>query len=177
VGLWRRYWEVHFKDESIRCVQIWGQSIREQSLALSCQDAHEYVKKLTGKSELPDQIPKRYAAHDMLVAPSYFGPPHLMFYGYGSVIVIYDFLITQEHRDQNVSLANFPVWAQKAAHLLPLTRCIQAARQVIAGASFLEVSLLLAGEMLIGMCYVTIGYLLFSWFEIQAKRRGTLEAF
>ena len=112
MGLWRRYWEVHFRDERMTCVQIWEQSIREKSLALSRQDAREYVKKLPGKSELPDQIPQGYAAHDMLVAPSYFGPPHLMFYGYGSVIVIYDFLITQEHRDQNVSLANFPVWIQ-----------------------------------------------------------------
>lgn len=77
----------------------------------------------------------------------------------------------------NVPLTNFPVWIQRAAHLLPLTRGIQAARQVIAGSSFQEVSPLLAGEMLIGMCYVTIGYLLFSWFEVQAKRRGTLEAF
>lgn len=96
MGLWRRYWEVHFKDESLRCVQIWGQSIREKSLALSRQDAHEYVKKLTGKSELPDQIPQGYAAHDILLAPSYLGPPHLMFYGYGAVTLIYDFLITDE---------------------------------------------------------------------------------
>jgi hypothetical protein len=77
----------------------------------------------------------------------------------------------------NVPLANFPVWVQRAAHLLPLTRGIQAARQVIAGASFVEVAPLLAGEILIGMCYVATGYLLFSWFEMLAKRRGTLEAF
>jgi len=68
VGLWRRYWEVHFRDERMTCVQIWEQSIREKSLALSRQDAREYVKKLPGKSELPDQIPQGYAAHDILVA-------------------------------------------------------------------------------------------------------------
>jgi ABC-2 type transport system permease protein len=77
----------------------------------------------------------------------------------------------------NVPLANFPVWTQRAAHLLPLTRGIQAAREIIAGANLLEVWPLLAGEVLIGVIYVSIGYLLFSWFEMEAKRRGTLEAF
>ncbi len=77
----------------------------------------------------------------------------------------------------NVPLARFPIWIQRAAHLLPLTRGIQAARQSIAGANLLEVWPLLAGEILIGMVYVFVGYLLFSWFELQAKRRGTLEAF
>jgi ABC-2 type transport system permease protein len=77
----------------------------------------------------------------------------------------------------NVPLANFPVWVQRAAHLLPLTRGIQAARQVIAGDGLSQVWPLLAGEIVIGAVYVFIGYVLFSWFEIQAKRRGTLEAF
>jgi ABC-2 type transport system permease protein len=77
----------------------------------------------------------------------------------------------------NVPLANFPVWVQNAAHLLPLTRGIQAARLIIAGSSLAEVAPLLSGELLIGAVYVLIGYVLFSWFEITAKRRGTLEAF
>jgi ABC-2 type transport system permease protein len=77
----------------------------------------------------------------------------------------------------NVPLANFPVWVRNAAHLLPLTRGIQAARLVIAGSSLVDVAPLLAGELLIGVVYVLIGYGLFSWFEITAKRRGTLEAY
>ncbi len=77
----------------------------------------------------------------------------------------------------NVPLAKFPLWIQRAAHLMPLTRGIEAARQVIAGASLAQVAPLLTGEILIGMLYVAIGYMLFSWFEIQAKRRGTLEAY
>jgi ABC-2 type transport system permease protein len=77
----------------------------------------------------------------------------------------------------NVPLANFPLWVQSAAHLLPLTRGIQAARLVIAGSRLAEVAPLLVGELLIGAVYVLIGYVLFSWFEMTAKRRGTLEAF
>jgi ABC-2 type transport system permease protein len=77
----------------------------------------------------------------------------------------------------NVPLANFPVWVQKAAHLLPLTRGIQAARMIISGSGLADVAPLLAGEALIGVVYVFVGYVLFSWFEITAKRRGTLEAY
>jgi hypothetical protein len=66
---------------------------------------------------------------------------------------------------------------QKAAHLLPLTRRIQAARMIISGPSFADVAPLLAGEALIGVVYVFVGYVVFSWYETTAKRRGTLEAY
>jgi len=36
---------------------------------------------------------------------------------------------------------------------------------------------LLAGEVLLGVLYILLGFTLFRWFEFQAKRRGTLEAF
>jgi ABC-2 type transport system permease protein len=77
----------------------------------------------------------------------------------------------------NVPLARFPTWVQQAAHLLPLTRGIQAARLIISGSTFGDVAPLLAGEALVGVVYVLLGYVLFSWFEVTAKRRGTLEAY
>jgi ABC-2 type transport system permease protein len=77
----------------------------------------------------------------------------------------------------NVPLDNFPTWIQHAVYALPLTRGIQAARLVISGSTAGEVAPLLAGEALIGAVYVAVGYVLFSWFEITAKRRGTLEAY
>jgi hypothetical protein len=40
-----------------------------------------------------------------------------------------------------------------------------------------EVSPLLLGEFLVGVFYASLGYALFRWFELRAKRRGTLEAF
>ena len=77
----------------------------------------------------------------------------------------------------NVPLADFPTWIRGFSYSLPLTRGIAAARQVIAGASLAEVIPLLIGEMLVGLGYFFVGYLIFRWFEVQAKRRGTLEAF
>jgi len=40
-----------------------------------------------------------------------------------------------------------------------------------------EVAPLLIGEVVVGAIYALLGYSLFRWFELQAKRRGTLEAF
>jgi ABC-2 type transport system permease protein len=77
----------------------------------------------------------------------------------------------------NVPLDVMPAWMQSVAWALPLTRGIAAARALIAGSSLTDVAPLLAGEALLGLLYILLGYSLFRWFEFQAKRRGTLEAF
>ncbi len=76
----------------------------------------------------------------------------------------------------NVRLDSLPLWMQTISYMLPLTRGIMAAREIIAGASLLDVWPLLSVEILIGLIYLVIGYIWFRWFEIQAKRYGTLEA-
>lgn len=76
----------------------------------------------------------------------------------------------------NLPLSALPGWMQAVSWFLPLTRSIAAARAIIAGNSFADVAPLLAGELIVGAAYVFLGYLLFRWFEFEAKRRGTLEA-
>jgi len=77
----------------------------------------------------------------------------------------------------NIPLDKLPGWMQTISAALPLTRGIQAARLLVAGASLAEVWPLLAGELAVGLVYALAGFTLFSWFEAQARRRGTLEAF
>jgi ABC-2 type transport system permease protein len=77
----------------------------------------------------------------------------------------------------NVQLDTLPQWAQTISAYLPLTRGIVAARRVVAGAGWPDVLPLLSGELLVGLVYITLGFALFQWFEQQARRRGTLEAF
>ena len=60
---------------------------------------------------------------------------------------------------------------------MPLTRGIAAARLLVQGASLAEVMPLLLGELAVGLVYSLLGYLLFAVFEIEAKKRGTLEVF
>jgi ABC-2 type transport system permease protein len=75
----------------------------------------------------------------------------------------------------NLSITTLPIWMQRISFALPLTRGIASAREIIAGNEYRSVTELLNGELLIGIMYVFLGYALFRWFEIQAKKRGTLE--
>lgn len=77
----------------------------------------------------------------------------------------------------NVQLSRMPAWVQATSSVLPLTRGIAAARLLVQGASLSEVLPLLLGELVVGIVYSLLGYFLFAVFEIQAKRRGTLEVF
>jgi ABC-2 type transport system permease protein len=77
----------------------------------------------------------------------------------------------------NVPIAELPHWMQVISSALPLTRGIAAARLLISGAPVNQALALLWGELGIGLMYAIIGYFLFAWFEVQAKRQGTLEVF
>jgi ABC-2 type transport system permease protein len=77
----------------------------------------------------------------------------------------------------NIPIDILPGWMQAISQIIPLTRGIAASRIIVAGGRLPDVLPLLAGEVLVGLIYILIGYSLFRWFEYQAKRRGTLEAF
>jgi len=75
----------------------------------------------------------------------------------------------------NIALDTMPAWMLSISYALPLTRGIAAARQIVAGGDLGQVPALLGVEALYGVLYIGLGYLMFRWFEFQAKRRGTLE--
>jgi ABC-2 type transport system permease protein len=74
-------------------------------------------------------------------------------------------------------VSSLPGWAQVISFCLPLTRGVQAARDVVAGASAQHIFGLLAGELAVGLIYAGIGYMLFRWLETQSRRGGLQEAF
>jgi ABC-type polysaccharide/polyol phosphate export permease len=76
----------------------------------------------------------------------------------------------------NLDIATLPAWMQSVSQMLPLTRGIASARIIIDGGNLAEVLPLLSVELLIGIVYIFIGYFMFRAFEIQTKKRGTLEA-
>jgi ABC-type polysaccharide/polyol phosphate export permease len=76
---------------------------------------------------------------------------------------------------------NFPVEVlpkalQWVSQSIPLTRGIAAARGAMAGGDWASIQALLAGELLVGMIYIGVGYLLFSWFEKLSLVDGQIEA-
>lgn len=64
------------------------------------------------------------------------------------------------------------VWVGR---LLPMTHGIQAARQVAGGAALGDVVTPVLVELAIGAAYVALALLLFRLFELEGKRRATLE--
>ena len=75
----------------------------------------------------------------------------------------------------NIDLNTLPEWMQVISNALPLTRGIASARALIDGAGLADIAPLLLQEIGIGLFFGLMGYLMFQWLEIVAKRRGTLE--
>ena len=75
----------------------------------------------------------------------------------------------------NVPLQQLPGWIQAISSVLPLTRGIAATRLLVGGASLSEAAPLLWGELGTGVMCSLLGYDLFTIFELEAKRRGSLE--
>ncbi len=75
----------------------------------------------------------------------------------------------------NLAINKLPAWMQALSNILPLTRGIAAARALVAGRGLAEIGPMLLTELGIGFIYGILGYFMFHWFEIVAKRRGTLE--
>jgi ABC-2 type transport system permease protein len=75
----------------------------------------------------------------------------------------------------NVPVDSLPGWMQAVGRILPLTHGIDAARQIAEGASLGDVSGLIGTEAGIGACYAALAYGLLRYFEIDGRRRATLE--
>ena len=79
-----------------------------------------------------------------------------------------------------LSGVNFPVsvlpkFFQAISYGLPLTRGIQAARLAMNGADWAAIQSLFLGEFFIGLIYISIGYLMFTWFEKLSLVDGQIE--
>lgn len=77
----------------------------------------------------------------------------------------------------NIPLSSLPGWLQQIGRLMPLTHGIEAARKVAAGASLSHVSGLVWTEVLVAACWGTIAFCLFRLFELEGRRRASLESY
>jgi ABC-2 type transport system permease protein len=75
----------------------------------------------------------------------------------------------------NVPLDKLPDWMQTVAEALPLTHAIEAARQVADGASLASVKQPVFVELALGTTYLFVGFVLLRWFELEGRRKGTLD--
>jgi ABC-2 type transport system permease protein len=87
-------------------------------------------------------------------------------------LVVYSLLVIC---GANIPRETFPEWMQTLASGVPLTHGIEAARAVTDGATLGEVDHLVWTELGIGAAYAAAGFLLFRLFEVEGRRRASLE--
>ncbi len=77
----------------------------------------------------------------------------------------------------NVPLSALPGWMATIGSGLPFTHGIAAARLVAAGASLGSVRGLVLDELAVGGAYLVVAYGLFRAFEVEGRRRASLETY
>lgn len=77
----------------------------------------------------------------------------------------------------NFPISQLPEAVQIVSYMLPMTRSISAARELVAGAEFSQVSGLLFGELIVGVVYLLIAAIVIKQAERIAIKNGTLELF
>jgi ABC-2 type transport system permease protein len=77
----------------------------------------------------------------------------------------------------NIPVDQLPGWMEAIGRAVPLTHGIEAAREVVAGATLGEVSGLVWTELAIGLTYVAAAFVLFRFFEVQGRRNAALETY
>jgi ABC-2 type transport system permease protein len=75
----------------------------------------------------------------------------------------------------NIPPAELPRWMQVVGDVVPLTHGIEAAREVVAGASLSDVSTLVWTELAIGAAYTAAAFVLFRIFEQLSRRSAALD--
>ena len=110
--------------------------------------------------------------------------------GFGLVLSVFGLMSHQMHLILNLmeyvllifTGSNFPVSQlpevfQVISYILPLTRSIAAARGIVSGMEFSQITLLLTGEIAVGIFYIIFAAVLVKCAEKTAIKNGTLELF
>jgi ABC-2 type transport system permease protein len=75
----------------------------------------------------------------------------------------------------NVALSALPGWMAAVGRVLPLTHGIEAARAMVSGAGWSNVTGLVVDEAVIGVVYLLIGLAMLKWFEVESRRSASLD--
>ena len=77
----------------------------------------------------------------------------------------------------NIDVEDLPGWLEAIGRAMPMTHGIEAAREIAGGATLTDVSSLVWTEAAIGLAYAAAAYGLFRLFEVEGRRRASLETF
>src|SRR3712207_392409 len=77
----------------------------------------------------------------------------------------------------NIPLETLPGWLEAIGRAIPLTHGIEAAREIVGGASLGDVAGLVGRELGIGAAYTAFAFVLFRYFERESRLRASLETY
>jgi ArsR family transcriptional regulator, arsenate/arsenite/antimonite-responsive transcriptional repressor len=91
VALWQTYWEAYFNREVIRFAPAWMAGIQDRHAQLQREGGRLLLEKLTGRVEMPPELPPGMPVSSITVTPVYLLPSRVFrFYGYGNITVLFD---------------------------------------------------------------------------------------
>ena len=91
INLWRWYWEGFFAAEVDSLRPHWQNSLQEKRLILEQEGGQALYEHITGRAELPTQIPERALTEEIIMIPLHLFPRQVFtIFGYGNVTIFYN---------------------------------------------------------------------------------------
>jgi DNA-binding transcriptional ArsR family regulator len=91
VGLWRWYWEGFFAQEVDSLRPHWEGSLHEKQMILQREGGQALYEHITGRAELPTQIPEGAPTEEIIMIPLHLFPRQVFtIFGYGNVTIFYN---------------------------------------------------------------------------------------
>lgn len=98
--LLRTYWQQVYRHQVARLKGNWEESVRERTMSLGPDRLSAVQERFLANRTLPREFPEGYPLEKVLMVPSLFiNMSSMILYGYGQMIIIYDALTSDEHRN------------------------------------------------------------------------------
>lgn len=98
--LLRTYWQQSYRHQVARLRPAWEESVRERTQSLGPDRLIAVQERFLANRTLPPEFPEGYPLEKVQLVPSLFlSMSSMILYGYGQLIIIYDALTSDEHRN------------------------------------------------------------------------------
>ncbi len=96
---WQAYWTTFFQHEVKQFEPLWLAGLQEKSSILSREGGRALYEKVTGRTELPHELPPDTPFSAITFTPVCLLPSRVyLFYGYGNITVLFDPQYTEDRR-------------------------------------------------------------------------------
>jgi DNA-binding transcriptional ArsR family regulator len=98
--LLRTYWQNVYRHQIPRLKPAWEESVRERTLSFGPDRLAAVQERFLANRNLPVEFPEGYPLEKIALVPSLFlNMSSMILYGYGQMVIIYDALTSDEHRN------------------------------------------------------------------------------